>query len=276
MGKFERIYWKSNFNWKEYAKLYYKYSKTKDNYYLKSSNEILNNISINENSKVVDLACGNGALTALLLKKYPKINIFAIDLSEEMLKYYKDNFRNQINNGQIKVIHGNAEKLSTFTKEKYDFILISSALWDLDFKVLLKDLNKVLKNGGKIVFNLPALVIGKEKGFIFFIEHFFRQALGSDIIYRRIKVNDLINSFSENGFKVVKMKDYSFNISKNNVSEFFNVLRYRYPFILFPEDIPYSQKLKRCTEVFNDSLRYIPKEGLNEEGVIFIVKKNNF
>jgi hypothetical protein len=37
--------------------------------------------------------------------------------------------------------------------------------------------------------------------------------------------------------------------------------------------MPYSQKLKRCTEIFNDSLRYLPKEGINEEGVVFVIEK---
>ena len=69
------------------------------------------------------------------------------------------------------------------------------------------------------------------------------------------------------------MKDYFFELSKKNVESFFDVLRYRYPFILFPKEMPYPEKLKRCSEIFKDSLRYVPKDGLKEEGVIFVLGK---
>ena len=69
MGKFQRIYWKKNFDWKNYAKIYDNYSKSKGNYYEKSSNQLLQAIKIKENSKVIDLGCGTGAMTKVLLKK---------------------------------------------------------------------------------------------------------------------------------------------------------------------------------------------------------------
>src|SRR3989338_5003021 len=147
MGKFQRIYWKKNFDWKNYAKIYDNYSKSKGNYYEKSSNQLLQ----------------------------------AIDLSAEMVHYYKKNFKNEIKRGQVKVLVGNAEKISDLTNEKYDAVFISSALWDMEISPLFKSLSKVLNENGKIIFNLPALVVERDRGFIYFIEHFFRRALQSDI-----------------------------------------------------------------------------------------------
>ncbi len=274
MSKFQRIYWAKDFDWDSYSKLYDKYAKSKGSYYLQTSSKLIDSVKLAKSSKVLDLACGTGALSMVLLKQFPGVNILAVDLSKEMLKYYKKNLSKQVKNGQIVVKDGNAEGIDKLSEEKYDVIFVSSALWDLEIESFVKSAKGVLKNGGKIVFNLPSLVVEKERGFIYFIEHFFRQTLQSDIIYRRIPIDYLKKIFEKNGFKLSTMKDYSFNMSKKNVTDFFDVLRYRYPFILFPKEMPYPQKLKRCTEIFNDSLRYVPKEGLDEEGVIFVFEKN--
>jgi hypothetical protein len=44
-------------------------------------------------------------------------------------------------------------------------------------------------------------------------------------------------------------------------------------FVFFPPKMPYSQKLKKCTEIFKEALRYIPKDGISEEGFVFVLKK---
>jgi len=273
MDKFHRIYWSKKFDWRHYSKLYNLYCKTKNDYYSQSAAVLVNSVKLNDSSNIIDLACGTGALTSEILKKYKRINIFAIDLSKDMLFYYKQNFSSQIKKGQIKLNDGNAENINKFVNSKFDAAFITSALWDLEIESTIGNVSKVLKTGGYLVFNLPALVIEKEKGFIFFIEHFFRQTMNTNILYRRIKLHELMNIFERHGFELVNSKDYSFNMSKKNVAEFFNLLRYRYPFILFPENMPYNEKLKKCTEIFQDSLRYIPKEGINEEGIAFILRK---
>lgn len=131
----------------------------------------------------------------------------------------------------------------------------------------------MLKKGGYLIFNLPSLVVEKERGFIFFIEHFFRQTMNTSIFYRRIKLHELMNIFERQGFELTTSKEYHFNMSKKNVAKFFDLLRYRYPFILFPDNIPYNERLRQCTEIFQDSLRYIPKEGIDEEGIAFVIRK---
>ncbi len=273
MPKFERIYWSKKFDWRHYSKLYDKYCKTKDNYYAQSSSELLKNKNLGENSKVVDLGCGTGALTSILIRNHPGIKIFAIDLSKEMLYSYRKNFEKEIKEHQIEVIEGNAETINKYTKEKYDIIFISSALWDMNIEILFKNCRKILKKNGLIILNLPALVVEKEKGFIFFIEHFFRQTMNSKMIYRRIKIEDINKISKRYDLNIERINNYSFNMSKENVAQFFDLLRYRYPFILFPEEMPYKEKLKKCTEIFKESLRYIPKEGIKEYGFVFVVKK---
>lgn len=273
MAKFQRIYWSKKFNWKNYSSIYNDYCFTRNNYYELSSFKIIDELNLSNSSKVIDLCCGTGALSRELLKKYPDMNILAVDLSKEMLLYYKRNFKENILNGQIKVINENAEDIDKYTSEKFDAIIISSALWDLEIEKTLKSLLKTLKKDGKIIFNLPALVIEKEKGFIFFIEQFFKKTLNSNIMYRRIKIDYLKKLFERYDYKLLMTKEYSFNMPKENISEFFNLLKYRYPFILFPKEMPYEEKLKRCEEIFKESLKYIPKEGIMEYGYIFIIQK---
>jgi ubiquinone/menaquinone biosynthesis C-methylase UbiE len=270
---FQRIYWLKKFDWAHYARLYNQYFRSKNNYYIQSAEHLVNSVKLRYSSKVVDLACGTGALTTVLLKNYPPIRIFAVDLSGEMVKYYQKNFKKEIRDRQVTVHEGNAEKINKLTKEKYDAVFISSALWDMEIETLFKNLSKILNKNGQVVFNLPALVVGEEKGFIFFIEHFFRQSLNSQMIYRRIKLKYLKNIFKIYGFKIIKIRAYSFKMSKKNVSQFFNLLKYRYLFILFPNNISYKQRLRECTAIFNDALRYIPRDGISEDGFVFVAKK---
>ncbi|MFH0948951.1 MAG: class I SAM-dependent methyltransferase [Candidatus Aenigmatarchaeota archaeon] len=273
MSKFQRIYWIKKFDWKHYSRLYNKYCKLKNNYYSLSSSKLVRCVKLTKDAKIVDMACGTGVMTSQLLKKYPKFSIFAIDLSKEMLAYYQKNFRDQIKKGQIKAVHGNAEQINRYTSEKYDVVFIASAFWDLEIEIMLKNVSKILNKNGIFAFNLPALITGNERGFMFFIEHFFRKALNSKMIYRRISEERLKKLFRKYKFQSVLSKKYSFRVSKPNVAQFFDLLRYRYPFIFFPKEIPYNKKLKRCTEIFNESLKYIPKDGINEVGFVFVIKK---
>lgn len=273
MPKFQRIYWSKKFDWKRYAKLYSEYRSLENNYYTQSARILLDAMPIKTKAKIIDLACGTGALSKELVKRYPQSNILAIDLSREMLHYYRKTLASQIKSGNVRVVAGNAEHVDVCVKEEVDVVFVASALWDLELEPLLCSLQKVVKPKGNIIFNFPALVVGKEAGFIYFIEHFFRQALQSSLIYRRIKIASLKKAFARYGFKMIKQKPYSFVLSKQNVSRFFDLLSYRYPFILFPKSMPYQQKLKRCVEIFHDSLRYIPNDGIKEEGFVFVMKK---
>jgi len=84
-----------------------------------------------------------------------------------MLDFYKKKFQEKIKLNQIKIINGNAENINKYTNENFDIAFICSALWDLEIEKTLKNLSKVLNKNGLIIFNLPALVVEKEKGFIY-------------------------------------------------------------------------------------------------------------
>lgn len=273
MQKFQRIYWLGAFDWKAYAKLYDAYCRSPENYYQEGAKELFKAVEIPKRAHILDAGAGTGALTYELLKRKPDVSITAIDLSKEMLHYYKKHFTKRIKIGQIKVIRGNAEQVHLLIKKPVDIIFVASALWDMELLTFFKNARNVLAPGGKIVFNLPVLVLGEVKGFIGFIEKSVRAELPGKQLYRRILARQLARTFKKYNYRLVKIKHYSFILSKNNISRFFKVLRYRYPFILFPKELSYEKRLQLCTQIFKIALEKLPKKGVKEEGKIFVVEK---
>ena len=273
MSKFYRIYWSKKFNWKEYARLYAKYCKTRNNYYGLSSQELIKSAKLNKNMLVVDLACGTGALTGELLKKYPKIQIIAIDISKDATNHYKKTFKKQIQTRQIRLLTGNAEIIHKYIKQKVDCIFIPSAIWDMNLEVLFKNLPKIMKKETSIITNLPSLTLGKRSGFIDDIESFFRKEIKIKKIYRRIPIQQLTKILKKNKLKIDKKQKFSFLMTKYNIKLFFNVLKYRYPFIFFSEKVPYKERYNTCIRIFGKLLRSIKGKGLKENGLIISIKK---
>lgn len=270
--KFHRIYWSKEFDWKEYAKRYNQYCKTKGNYYEKSSKFLLEITPLNKNEIILDLGCGTGVMSKEILRKYPYIRIFANDLSKEALEYYKKNFKREIETGQIRVIEGNAENINSAIREKIDKIFISSALWDMEIKALFSNLKNILKENGEIYANLPSLTIGKNEGFIYEIERFFRKKAKIEKLYRRISLKELKKILNDNNFAIKKLIKYQFSLTKENISKFFEVLKYRYPFIFFPDKIGYKERYEKCKVLFEMLLKNVPGEGIYEKGVIISIK----
>lgn len=271
-NKFYRIYWSKEFDWNEYAKRYNKYCKTKNNYYRQSAQILINNSDIKDNLIVLDLGCGTGAMTKQILDKY-KVKIIANDLSKEALEYYKKNFEKEISDGEIKIVEGNAEKISDYISEKIDIVFISSALWDMELESLFSNIKEILNQDGIIIANLPSLTIGKNKGFIYEIEKFFKKKAKIDKLYRRISINNLKKILRKNNLVAYKTIPYSFNLQKENIRKFFDVLKYRYPFIFFPDKINYKERYEKCRILFKELLKEIPSKGLREEGIIICINK---
>ena len=269
--KFHRIYWSKEFDWEEYAKRYNKYCKTDNNYYKQSAEILLNCSDIKDNNVILDLGCGTGAMSREILKRFPKIKIIAIDLSKEALEYYRKNFEKQIKTGQIIAIECNAEKIKEQIKHNVDIVFISSALWDMEIKSLFKNLKKILNKNGLIIANLPYLTINKNEGFIYKIEDFFRKKSKIQKLYRRILLKNLNDILINNKLRIRKTQEYNFNLSKDNIKRFFDVLKYRYPFIFFPDKISYEERYKKCEKLFNQLLTSIPKIGIEERGLILLI-----
>lgn len=142
----------------------------------------------------LDIGCGPGTWTKLLLKKYPNAKFTCLDISKEMLNQFKKT---------------NNEKRITFVvdaftdknfKNKYDFIISSRSIEYMENKP--KVINKIydlLKENGKGI-----IVTSPPHPLILNIKRFF----GKKINYyhtRRISVKQMRYLLKEAGFKKIKV-----------------------------------------------------------------------
>lgn len=105
-------------------------------------NTILDIAGVNENSSVLDVACGTGVLFDDYLKRKVS-SIDAIDISAEMVKSAK------VKHPEINVICGDAEEYR-FNKE-FDCIVIYNAFPHfINERKLFENLTRFLKKGGRL------------------------------------------------------------------------------------------------------------------------------
>ncbi|MBJ7450441.1 MAG: class I SAM-dependent methyltransferase [Parachlamydiales bacterium] len=115
-------------------------------------NYYLPHLPVEKNASILEIGCGCGRYL-YLLKKLGFKNIEGIDISADQIQYAKNNF-NLEENVQL----GDAlEVLKTKTKH-YDAILILDVLEHLEFDYsicLIKEMHRALKDGGKIILQVP-------------------------------------------------------------------------------------------------------------------------
>jgi len=96
--------------------------------------------NIKVGSKVLDIGCGNGALTYDIASKVKKSSVFGIDLSQSNIDFAKLNF----SNSNITYVCGDA--LKDLPNMKFDIIVMSNVLEHIEKRVeFLKKLKKTYK-----------------------------------------------------------------------------------------------------------------------------------
>ncbi len=144
MINFSKLWNKSGKQYQEYALKFPQYKQT---------NEKLIEISdIKPNQIIVDIACGTGLTTKEVLKNCPDIErIYAIDFSEDMINIAKEFVQSK----KVAFIVADAEDVDKFISEKVDMVLCNSAFWQFQNQnQVLNAISNVLKNNGKLIFNL--------------------------------------------------------------------------------------------------------------------------
>jgi len=95
--------------------------------------------------EVLEIGCGSGAFSQLLLKKFPSIKLTAIDFSEVAIETAK-----KAGHG-IQFAVGDAEKLD-FPDQSFDFIFSCEVLEHLSHPVnMTKEIYRLLKPGKKFI-----------------------------------------------------------------------------------------------------------------------------
>ncbi len=114
--------------------------------------EIISSINLNGNERVLDIGCGDGALTKEIAISVEKGEVLGIDSSIDMIKLAEKKYPNSTNhNLDFKCIDARFLKL----EGKFDLIFSNEALhWIKDHDAFLKNITSFLTDKGKIVFRM--------------------------------------------------------------------------------------------------------------------------
>jgi SAM-dependent methyltransferase len=142
----------------------------------------------------LEVGCGPGTWTKLLIKKYPKAKFSCLDISKEMIRQFKENIKAE----NVEAIVDNFLE-HDFKKKKFDFIFCSRAIEYIPNKpkVIEKFASLLKKNGKCIVVTSPphprVLAIKRAFGKKIDKEH-----------TKRISVDSMHRLLKKNGFKNIE------------------------------------------------------------------------
>ncbi|MFA5211224.1 MAG: class I SAM-dependent methyltransferase [Patescibacteria group bacterium] len=116
--------------------------------FIKENNFLIKNIS--KNAKVLEVGCGNGRNIETVSVNTK--NIIGIDIDPEAVKISKEKF---VSVPEIKIKEDNVFDLS-FSDKEFDvvFTLITLVNWEDNKIKALKEMKRVLKDGGKIIISV--------------------------------------------------------------------------------------------------------------------------
>lgn len=103
--------------------------------------------NINPRDTILDIGCGNGALTFDVAKKAAEV--VGIDLNEKNIEFAEEKF----SASNIKYIIGDA--LKNLPNKKFDVIILSNVLEHIENRV--EFLNKIKNQGSKILIRIPMI-----------------------------------------------------------------------------------------------------------------------
>ena len=101
--------------------------------------------SLPQGGRLLDICCGTGDMTELMLHSRPDIVVTALDFSPEMLSLAERRFAGD---RRVKLVRGNALNMP-FERESFDAAVISFGLRNTaDYTAALREAARVLKAGG--------------------------------------------------------------------------------------------------------------------------------
>jgi len=192
---------KTNESRENYDKKAREYEKTLDGKYTLPFNMYLSgHVPLNDQDRILDVACGNGRLLKMITQK-AKVEAFGIDISEEMVKTAQEE------NREISFYVSEADK-TPFEDNFFDVLTVCCAFHHfVDPEAFLKEAHRILKPQGKIYIADPTA-----PGIIRFIENLYFPLLktGDVRIYNRAEMKDLFDranfgvfSCKTDGYKII-------------------------------------------------------------------------
>jgi len=135
--------------------------------YIEANRALLQHLPLERVHRVLDLACGTGLLTDLLLQMKPGVDVIGIDISAESLDIARAMFQEKgvlvedaagepgkgNGRGRVRLLEGSADDLP-FSPASFDLVMIGNAIHLMpDKDRFLQAVASVLKPGGSFTFN---------------------------------------------------------------------------------------------------------------------------
>ncbi|MFQ5496843.1 MAG: methyltransferase domain-containing protein [Nitrosopumilus sp.] len=214
--------------WNEVAPRYHKKWASENYGPFQSTKKLVDLINVQQGNKVLDIACGTGAVTKKLTQKVGKTGyVVGTDTSVTAIKIAKKWNENASN---LLLINSDAENFSF--KEKFDIITCQYALFFFPNAVkALKNMRNSLKKSGK----LGISVHGHKDRVPFFgniidaVTEFIPDYIppGTPSLDRFGTKKSLRDEVKKSGFSKILVKDFVFRYSPGNFDEYWkNYLKY--------------------------------------------------
>jgi len=157
---------------------------------------------IERNSNVIDIGFGTGSLAFYLSKKCKYV--LGIELSKRMVNYANSlKLENNISN--IHFLHGDAEKVSELTNERFDYAIFSLSLHEMESDTRIKTLEEIKKvTDNIIVYDYLVKGYFSFQGLINMIVEFLAGKDHFDNYRTFLKEGGIYGLLEKSGFKVEK------------------------------------------------------------------------
>lgn len=178
------------------ALLYDLYTPTEKSRYRK---KIISYADLKSGERVLEVGCGTGTLSLLAKRRVDDGEVIGLDLSPKMVKQAEK--KSEKYKLDIKFIEGSIDHLP-FPENYFDVVLSSWMFHHLPIKIKregLKEIHRVLKNGGRFLFfdfSKPKNVLGYMIAPLFIWTDFLRVHIFGDIT----------SYFKESGFHDITLK----------------------------------------------------------------------
>lgn len=180
--------------------------------------EIFENETINKNTRILDVGCGTGQTAAYLADQYGS-KVTGIDINPIMVEKAKNRMKK--NRLPVEIIQGSIENIP-LKDSKFDFIISESVLSFVNTQKALKEIFRLLKNGGQLIAN--ELIINKPLTST--DEEEVKQFYGIDSVHME---KDWIALFEQAGFENIKIQMQNQSMFQNNLMPEFEYSEYIEP-----------------------------------------------
>ena len=129
---------------------------SKNAFYGELNARLVDMTEVADGQRIVDLACGTGGVTRLILERIKDARdsvIIAMDQSAAALKQAMDDLKD-IRDNAVQFVNSRVELVSEALKERVDTVILCNAIHYISDKdSLVTEISKALKPGGKFAFN---------------------------------------------------------------------------------------------------------------------------